>query len=296
MKIDVEHLDKYLPSKKFSKILLYVGLSVIIIIFIGSKFSNNYTFTSGAKKEVLAKTSVGELLTKDSNSNGIADWEESLWGFDPIINGEENRKAILLKKSSAGIDISDTEDASGTPTDQFAKELTATVLALNDAGALTPEAVANLADSISKKTNLTKIPENHFTESDLHVSNVSKSVLQQNLKKIADKYSKVGLGKELEILSSAFSSEDEGVSLDLDSYAKAYLSMANDLIATPVPSEVSKYMLNLANMSYVMGQALLQAEKMHEDVFSGMTGVDSYVKASDKFDDNIFIFRAYFST
>ena len=75
------------PSKKFIKRISII-FGALIIIFVASFFVNKketVTFpeNSGLSVGKLKKATVEDLISKDSDQDGISDWEENLWGTDP---------------------------------------------------------------------------------------------------------------------------------------------------------------------------------------------------------------------
>ncbi len=91
-------MKNYLPSRKFVirtatiAILLIVAISVYkITLFIKDKLT---------KKDPVVMTIKSDVIQKDSNNNGIPDWEESLWGLDPKGDGVSNKEFIMTQKEA----------------------------------------------------------------------------------------------------------------------------------------------------------------------------------------------------
>lgn len=87
---------KYLPSKKFASII--ISIIVIIALFFATKWIISIIKERKISKDSPTPMTVGSLIQKDSNKNGIADWEEYLWGLNPEKNGQENKDFIMAKK------------------------------------------------------------------------------------------------------------------------------------------------------------------------------------------------------
>src|SRR3989344_6722884 len=75
---------KYLPSKKFATIISTIFVLGIAVFVIFSSFSKKESFfSSGIKNNTALKVenqTINDLIGQDSDSDGISDWEEALWG------------------------------------------------------------------------------------------------------------------------------------------------------------------------------------------------------------------------
>ena len=95
----MDNFKKYLPSKKFLVVVMTIVVIIILFLII-KKVIPLIKFKKGGPNGEQITMTVGDLIQKDGNSNGIADWEEYLWGLDPNTNGPENKEFILAKKNS----------------------------------------------------------------------------------------------------------------------------------------------------------------------------------------------------
>lgn len=71
---------KYLPSKKFSIFLISIVI-VLLLIYIYSFFTNKNKKNSPVIQNEKT-TTLREVLSVDSDNDGLIDWEESLWKTD----------------------------------------------------------------------------------------------------------------------------------------------------------------------------------------------------------------------
>src|ERR1044072_2206217 len=99
-----ETIKKELPSKKFTVVTGIVLIVVAGVLIVSSYFASSTIFSRSINKNAPVESSgtVADIITRDTNGNGISDWEETLWGLDPKGNGEENKKTITAKKAAAG--------------------------------------------------------------------------------------------------------------------------------------------------------------------------------------------------
>ncbi len=290
--IKIEKLKKYLPSKKLARILGGSAVVVILVLVISSYFGNNLRFLSGKKNGLVVGT-VGEAIGKDSNNNGIPDWEESLWGFDPKGNGKENKVAIEAKKQAAkttsigsGDDIEDIN--ASTPTGAFSRDLLSSMLALQQAGSLTPEAIANIAASIGQtfdtKRGLTptyKITDVTLASGDLNAARIA---YKKNFQTILNKYKNSSFGSEFDIIAEGLGNSTEDSALaTLPDIATDYTNFAKDVLSQKTPKDAAVYALELANASQGIANSLRKIALFRSDVMTGLVGMDEYTKSSNSF-------------
>ena len=286
--------SKILPSKQF---VLLIGSAAVIVLLVligtshfGSESSFNMNITKNAA--ISANGTIGEVIARDSNDNGIADWEESLWGLDPKGDGAANKKIIDDKKAAAGVTTSSSGSASdaapATPTSQFARDLLTTILALKQAGSLTPEAITNIGNSIGQNIDQRRSTTPAYTMQDIHLTSgdITKDKLTYRLavKNLLIKYQKSGIGSEFDLLSNALSDPNNKTDLaGLTHPAQAYINLGKDIVALPTPKDAAFYALAFANASDGTGHGLLKAESFYTDVITGMVGIDEYVHYNDSF-------------
>ncbi len=86
-KIIKEEYKKYLPSKKFAIItgMIFVLGIIIFVIFFMSSRGESFSITGNKNATALQveNQSVADLIQKDTDGDGIPDWEEALWGTGP---------------------------------------------------------------------------------------------------------------------------------------------------------------------------------------------------------------------
>jgi hypothetical protein len=73
-------MHKYLPSKKFTYILLAV-IFTLVVIYLSYFFINRPKINTALRQETITK--VQEFMVLDSDEDDLKDWEEALWKTDP---------------------------------------------------------------------------------------------------------------------------------------------------------------------------------------------------------------------
>lgn len=300
-KLNLEKIQSILPSKAFARSIIVVAAFVLILLIVTSYFGSSDTFsrTKGMKGLVTDKMTVADLTTHDSNGNGLPDWEESLWGLDPTGDGAKNKELINQKKAANGIKVEEESATPLTDTDKFTQSLLATVLALQQSGNLTPEAVANLAASVGDNVDAHHATYLSFTMDDMHLTPTddakAKAAYKTALKKVIDQYIDVGLDTDFSIISEALTNTDEEKLADLTPIARAHTTISKQILALPTPPSAAPYALALVNASSKMGATLAQVQTIYKDAIGGMVGLDDYVQASNASDRASQAMKSYFA-
>ncbi len=121
------------------------------------------------KNEVLVN-----LVYQDTDLDGVADWEESLWGLDPSKKETtpgipDSTVASKLRTEQGGAEGTGEYTENLTETDKFSRELFSTVAALNQNGAMDQETLDKLSTSLAeniKNSSKAKV----YTLSDIKVT------------------------------------------------------------------------------------------------------------------------------
>lgn len=144
-------MKNILPSKQFRKVFGAIILGILLIIGIGILVNRKTTFeqkkSSNTSAQVLV---VGDLIEKDSDGDGLKDWEESLWGTDPNKkdtdgNGKTDFEEIRAKQDELSKQ-NQNDDGQKTYTESVSKEIVALVATLqsqNQLGKENQDAISN---------------------------------------------------------------------------------------------------------------------------------------------------------
>lgn len=283
----------YLPSRQFRiKLAILVGF-VLVAFFLYWLIPQLINVT----KNIIAKSAenkllVKELVAKDSNGNGIADWEETLWGLDPTKNGDSNKEYILKRKA----EIAKTDAANGidpsaplTENDKLARELLSTIVSLENSGDLNDVAIANIGTAVGKKITLDLIPD-IYNKNSLSVVGVSQVELVSywvNLKKINDKYQNKDIGNELTIIAQALNDKDPQALKSAIGIADSYRSFGKDMMGIPVPKSIVDTHISMANNYEKTAKALDSMSSLLDDPMSGIKSILQYKKYNDAILKNI---------
>ncbi len=283
---------KLLPSRQFALIIAICIVGVLVTLYITSQFGTKDSFSRNEYEVKNANITLEEAITLDSNKNGIADWEESLWGLDPKGNGAENKRSIDSKKTEAGIPLEETTQPTEnqekpTETEQFSKNLLATVLALQENGSLTPEAIANLGNAFGQNIDAKRsVTPSYFESSITLTPDIYSSYKEYSdaIKRIVKKYDTLGVGSELKPITDVMIEETSvAAAIKLTTIGKQYQSFAKEVISLKTPEGIAPFSLELANTADAIGISLEKIAVIQTDALGGMIGVDEYTTNSDRF-------------
>ena len=279
-------IKKYLPSKKFvTTMLVCIGIGIVVLL-VASYIGTNSRFSKPALS-ISDDATLNDLLVQDSNNNGIADWEETLYGLNPKGDGLTNKKIIDDKKMQIRKENGVTDDSNGTSNSQTAelsREMLSTILALQQSDNLTPEAIANLTSSLGETVNAKRDSEQTYTINDMNISNdtsdASMTAYEGKIGDILHEANTNGIGGELGIIYGTLNKDTPPEQVkNLDKYIDIYTKMATEIISTKVPQSIAQKALALANACALMSHALAKIELMYGDAVSGLIGFDEYAMA-----------------
>lgn len=278
--------DSWKPSKKTTIIIsILVFLSALFIWFNREK-----DLVPLLSQKDIVTASAEDISGKDSDGDGIRDWEEFLWDLNPNKKDTDNngisdfdeleaKKATLRKTTTPNI------TASSTFTDTFSKEFFVAFTSLKQSGNLTP---ANI-DQISKQSlealtqttiNVKYAKENLILASSTPESEIAyKKAMAATGKGLAVKT----LGKEVELLTRAINKpRSEKLIKELTKIQQIYLTLAERTINVPVPTAIQNTHLELANTYYKLGAAVGGLTQIYDDPALSIVYFSEYQKALEK--------------
>jgi len=287
----------YLPSKKFIYsigLILGIGLLFLGISILISK-KDHFSSSKDSKLET-KDISVNDLLQTDTDGDGVADWEEALWGTDPnktATFGIPDATYIANKKKEMNI-ADDAGDGSNlTETDKFAREFFATFTAMKQSGgdSTTINSFSNsLGEKISDPTIIDQYSINDAkTDNDNSLNNQQK--YYNTVKKLFNSYQAAGLGDELSITAndmtdpSAETKDTEDA--QLVSIGNAYKDFAKKMLDITVPEMLIQYHIKIANSANNTGISVANMAKIANDPVVGLSGLSQYQKYSDELVANV---------
>lgn len=276
----------YLPSRGF--IMKVVIIAIILLIIFGVYRLTTFVHDKISNKPP-TKILVKDLVQKDTNSNGIPDWEESLWGLDPNKNGPSNKEFILAKREALAKDASiDTSNSSAgtqivSENDALAREFFAVIMSLEQTGNLNDDSLKSVSEAIGKKIVAEPIAD-IYTRDMLTIKDPTPSATDAYLdafKNLLLKYKDKNMGDELSFVATAVKNNDAGGVKAVGSIASAYRSFGKELVKIPVPSNLITTHLALANNYEKVAQSIEALAKIFTEPMTSMKGIVNYKKYND---------------
>jgi hypothetical protein len=281
----MNNLKKYLPSRKFVTILLIIAVFIILFFAVKGVIS---LFINKIHKDQQAKLLVetpASISQKDSNNNGIPDYEEYLWGLDPTKNGQGNKNIIDTKKKAladSGVIIPD-DSKSITDNEILSRQFLATIISLQQTGDLSQESMTSVSEALGKNIEATPIADIYtnkmmITQSD---STVANTTYKNALTNLISKYSNADIGSELTFIIQGLENKDPQALYAASTVADAYQSFGKDLMKITVPKSLASIHLSMANNYEKTGESIKDLAKMLSDPIIGMKAIVNYKKYSD---------------
>lgn len=274
---------KYLPSKVFV-------IKVIIIVVIAATVFGVYKIFSYLKNRPtggkVVKLLFKNVVQKDSNSNGVPDWEEALWGLDPTKDGASNKEFIDAKKrtlSNNGTLLEGNNNLNLGKNDQLAREFFSIIMSLQASGTLDDASINTVADSIGQKIATSPIADK-YTQNMLIIKDDSaaSSINYFNqFKALTNKYADSNIGDELVFISEGLKKNDTTAMKSTKSVADAYKEFGQELMKIPVPTHIAERHLSLANNYEKTGETIDGLTIMLDDPMEGMKSIINYKNYSD---------------
>jgi len=286
----------YLPSKKFTYVFIACVIALVIFLLISNIFFGKNSFVALGKKGNLQneKITLNNLLQKDSDGDGVMDWEEALWGTDPnkkasfndISDSEyiKNKREELKISGGEGLAL---EEGGLTETDKFAQEFFASLSAMKQSGQIDQNTINNVSASLGQNIVDPSLIDK-YSEKDIILDENDGVDMQKsyytNAQNLFESYKEKGIGDEIEIVGTIASSGavgNEEYANKLAIIADAYQEFAEKMIKTSAPGSLAQYHIKIINNAYNTGIAVRNMIKVANDPIVGLSGLSQYQKYSD---------------
>jgi hypothetical protein len=274
---------KYLPSRIFVIKVIVIILIAITVFGVYKLFSY---FKNKPKEGKVVKLLFKNIVQKDSNNNGVPDWEEALWGLDPSKDGASNKEFIDAKKrtlSNNGTLLEGNSNLNISKNDQLAREFFSIIMSLQASGTLDDTSINTVADSIGQKIAAAPISDK-YTQNMLIIKDDSATAsinYFNQFKALTNKYADRNIGDELVFISEGLKRNDTTAMKSTRSVADAYKEFGQELIKIPVPAHIAERHLSLANNYEKTGETIDGLTIMLDDPMEGMRSIVNYKNYSD---------------
>lgn len=267
-----------LPSKQFLiRGSIAIGIVALILIVQTAWFRGLF----GKKPLTLDPDStVGEILAKDSNGNGIPDWEERLWGLDPteLYTGDmSNREIIENKKRALGLTVDGDENLNDT--DKLARQLFSISTSLGQEGASLDD-IGGAGAALGASVDVKSVTDHYFYKDIKTVATTKTSLTnyQQKFLTITKKYATEQVDIE-EVLIAIDTGDYSGLS-QITQTAVSYKAYSKELATIAIPIGVAQFHLTIINGLYGMAESFKYLADLEENPILGFKGLAIYKQYS----------------
>ncbi|MFA5792010.1 MAG: hypothetical protein WC884_03165 [Candidatus Paceibacterota bacterium] len=272
---------------------------LVLLFFIKNKsiFENSFDFTQNKEAGLIYdNTTVANLVNKDTDLDGVLDWEEGLWGTDPMkaetTEGIPDSLAIeRLKVQQIAENGGQNSSLSGngnegtenlTETDKFSREFFSTVATLNQNGTMDQETMDKLGVSLAEKIQ-NSVPRKVFTILDIKIIKDDSVKAVKNYNDSFDSIFKKYPAKEsaVNVLQKFAPDEDtvdSSVLSELDPIIKQTQNIINELTKINVPESLALSHLDFINGMERLAENLSDIQFYDTDVIVALSAIGQYEK------------------
>ncbi len=227
-----------------------------------------------------------DLINKDTDEDGILDWEESLWGTDPNKkdtndDGVPDNIEIAKLKSEIIENEENTEEIKNlTQTDKFSRELFSLVTTLNQNGTMDQATIEKLSSALTEQIENAPVRKIYLI-SDINIENNNdKSAIQKYIVDLNNLYKKYQIkGNVVDVLQEFINSGDEpnvNILSKLDPIIEQADNFMKGVITIEVPSELSTQHLNIINALERLLENLTDIQLFDSDPIVAMGAISKY--------------------
>ncbi len=269
--------------------------ALIVLAFVLFFFKNGFTSMSFEKPSNTATKNIVLINNKDSDGDGLKNWEEVLWKTDPnnpdsdgdgTTDGEEirtNRDPTTAGPNDkiGGVVDRQKKYSSGGPltaTDKLARDLFSNFIILYESGKLTDANKKILLDKVTKN-NAVNLKRATYTVADMNIApNGSKY-----LKKYYAEFNKIlskneNTENEFLTLQKALSGGKKEDLAPLEQTMLTYDRISKGLLKLPVPKEIAEINTIFVNSFSNLAEDVRGISTIFEDPLTALTGINSYIK------------------
>lgn len=273
-------LRTYLPSSTFLK-PVGITLLVVIVVVVGGKLLSKQTTAHNKTEEEI---SLARLSEQDTDSDGLPDWEEALWGLDPANKDSDNdgildEKEVRSARTSIEQFYPQTKDDTPNHTTQLAEQVYTTVASMvASSDSVKERDIARVSSEFGQAFLPVDLPVT-FTKSDLKVVPLTESMYRTYNKAISillQAMEQDGVTTEIASITSLTDTNDRGVSRVLRESVASYAQAVSILKSIPVPEILLKQHLALLNALHNSSAALVVMSNIENDPVLATTGLSQY--------------------
>jgi hypothetical protein len=232
-----------------------------------------------------------DLVNKDTDKDGVLDWEETLWGTDPK-NKDTNGQGLGDKKEIEKLKAENKEENGGetldennlTETDKFARELFATVSTLNQSGQIDQATVDKITSSLADRMQ-NSAPRKVYTLAQIKTNKETgdKAARAYN-DALSALYKKTPITGDVISIFEKLSGEEDEVDInilsELDPIIRQTSLFIDGMTKISTPTFLVNEHLAMLNALERILENLSDVKLMNKDVIIALTGISQYEQNS----------------
>lgn len=262
---------------------------LVVVFVIKTKPFTKKDISNTQIPNLIGTETIKELALKDTDGDGVTDWEESLWGTDftkiettpGIKDGDAINKLKLEKQgqnSSQGLSTLNEENL--TETDKFAREFFTTIAVLNQSGEVDQNTVDKLSEELTNR--ITNTPQRKiYTEKDI-VVNSTETVT--SFKKYSDAitgiYAKNKMSYTVYDVLQKFIIDEENVNVEaleeLNPIIQKTENIINGMLKLSTPTSLARTHLDLINSLEKLKENITDIKLYDTDVILSLSAIGQY--------------------
>lgn len=271
-----------------------VFLVALFLLKNGLLFKNTVDFIQGNQASGLAydaNITVGDLVNKDTDGDGVLDWEEPLYGLDPTKRettpGIPDSTAMAKMKAIQGNTEQGLPSLNGatstqnlTQTDKFSQELFSTVAALNQNGEVSQDTVNQIGDSMAANIKNSS-PRKVYLISDIKTSkDESASAIQNYAINLNNFYKAYKVDYTVMDVLQKFIIDANNVDVsaltELDPIIEQTNKITKEIAGMNVPQSLASLHLDLLNTTEKVAENLSDIKLYETDAVVALSGISQY--------------------
>jgi len=323
-------MNNYLPSKRFTYIIVSIILAIFIVLGVNQLLKNQVAQNEKASADKIAaennkNITYQQFMAIDSDSDGLKDWEEALWKTDPkkadtdgdgTSDGDEvkaNRDPLKPNTATKNQEPNDKIDEKVindqkkqeaeflqlSQTEQLSRTLFSQYIAAKSYGPLSGTDKQTILDTATAA--IMNATTTQFTLSDIIISTVvSSSTKKQYGNDLASSFftgtNKDKVESEMVIINRAVKNADENELSNLDPIIESYSKTISKILLVSVPSDAINIHLNLLNDLLLIKDGLQKTKVSFRDPVTGIVGIREYKSGSENLLLDLADIKNYFLT
>jgi len=281
---------------KNKRIILVVLAIVVLVLLFLIRTKSRFEAQVAQNGLIRGDATLAETVNKDTDLDGVLDWEERLWGTDPTKSdtnddGTPDSVEITKLKETRGAttNLDGGEEESLSQTDRFSRELFSTVVALNQAGEIDQATTEKITSSLSEKIKNVE-QKRVFLISEIKTTpDNSSTAFNKYITQIADIYKKHPAGESVIEILAEFVNDGANVNPDallkLGSVVEQTSLVLEELARMSVPSEIGPLHLELLNALQKLKENISDIQLYDADPIIAMGAVSQYEANTETLDE-----------